>query len=235
MDNTIYVTNQSTDVSDNDVAAMVAACSKQIAQHVAPAHFVTAAPVLFLPKGAPSPTRQARIISLQNQLDDPQAAGYHTQDGSEHIWGVVGTEVALENGSKVLTGAMSISTILSHEICEMFMDPFCSLWADNGHGLLIAFEIGDPVQSDFYTIGQVAVSDFVTGPWFNPMAARSDKFDYMGRVKTPFTLSRGGYWVQAKEGKTTQKFGAEFPDWVRRMKEHDPTRTTRRMESPAAA
>lgn len=226
MDNTIYVTNRSTNVSDADVQAMVAAISQQVAQHVAPAHFVLPAPVLFLGKTSPAPTKQARIISVQDVCDDPQALGYHTQDGSEHIWGVVGTKAVLDHGAKALSGPYAVSTVLSHEVLEMFMDPFCSLWADAGR-FEVAFEIGDPVQSDYYSIGNVAVSNFVTGPWFNPMAASSDRFDYLGNLRAPFSMSKGGYWVQRKDGRASEKFGEQMPDWMRELKSQHATRTQR--------
>jgi hypothetical protein len=227
MDNTIYVTNRSSQVSDGQVQAMVGACAKQIAQHIAPLHFVLPVPVLFLEQGVAGPSTQARIITVEDTLDDAQALGYHTQDGSEHIWGVVGTQAAMSHGAQALTGPYAISTILSHEVAEMFMDPFCSMWADNGHGLSIAFEIGDPVQSDTYDLDGVAVSNFVTGPWFNPMAARTDRFDYMNNLAGPFTMSKGGYWVQMQDGRTSQKFGADMPQWLREVKSSRAARTQR--------
>jgi hypothetical protein len=234
MDNTIYVANRSK-VSDQDIAKATAAVAKQLAQHVAPAHFVTAAPVLFLPHGASGPSTQARIISVQDECDDPQALGYHTEDGSEHIWGVVGTKAVLDQGAKPTTGAYAVSTVLSHEVLEMFIDPFCSMWADSGQGWLAAYEVGDPVQSDYYPIDGVAVSNFITGPWFNPMAARGTKFDYMAKLRAPFSMSKGGYLVQMREGKTTQKFGEAMPEWLRKLKAQSKTRTQRLGNSQATA
>jgi hypothetical protein len=227
VDNTIYVTNRSSQVDDAEVQAMAAACAKQIAQHIAPLHFVLPVPVLYLAAGAPGPSTQARIITVQDTLDDPQALGYHTQDGSEHIWGVVGTKAAMRHGSQALTGRYAISTILSHEVAEMFMDPFCSMWADMGNGVAVAFEISDPVQSDTYDIDGVAVSNFVSGPWFNPMAARPDRFDYMNNLPGPFAMSSGGYWVQMEAGQTSQKFGADMPEWLREVKASRASRTQR--------
>lgn len=227
MDSTIYVTNQSTQVSDADVATMTAACAKQIAWHVAPAHGVNTVPVRYLAKGATPPRAQARIITVMDTLDDPQALGYHTQDGSEHIWGVVGTKAAMDHGAKALTGPYAISTILSHEVAEMFIDPFCSGWFDDGSGTLIAYEVGDPVQSDLYLINGVAVSNFVTGAWFNSLAAKTDRFDWMGRLKAPFTMAPGGYWVQMQQGQVTQKFGDQMPTWLVEQKCSPQARTQR--------
>lgn len=227
MDNTIYVANRSTNVSDAEVQQMVAACAKQIAQHIAPAHFVLPAPVLFLPNDAPAPSTQARIITVQDECDDAQALGYHTEDGTSHIWGVTSTKPVMDQGAKALTGPYSVSTILSHEIGEMFMDPFCSIWADTGQGYSIAFEIGDPVQSDYYDIDGVSVSNFVTGPWFNPLGGPGERYDYLGKLTQPFEMSHGGYVVEMRNGETTQRFGREMPEWLREMKLQSETRTQR--------
>jgi hypothetical protein len=91
------------------------------------------------------------------------------------------------------------------------------------------------VQSDFYMIDGVAVSNFVTGPWFNPMAARASKFDYMGKLKAPFSMSKGGYLVLMREGRTTQKFGEHMPEWLRELKAASNTRTQRLGDGRATA
>lgn len=228
MDQTIYVVNHSTQVTDSQVRSMAVACSKQIATQVAPAHGVHSVPVAFLPKTAPALPTAARVITVMDTLDDPQALGYHTVDGSEHIWGVVGTKVAMDQGAKALTGPYSISSILSHEVCETFIDPSCGGYFDNGHGLLIAYEIGDPVENDFYLIDGVGVSNFVTAEWFDASAAKTDRFDFMGKLTKPFSMSKGGYWVQSKAGKTSQKFGEMMPEWRRQAKRAQFSRGHRR-------
>jgi hypothetical protein len=229
-DQTIYVANHSTQVTDSQVRSMVVACAKQIATQVAPAHGMLSAPVAFLAKGTTLPT-SARVITVMDELDDPQALGYHTIDGSEHIWGVVGTKVAMAQGAKALTGPHSISSILSHEVCEAFVDPYCGGWFDNGHGLLVAYEIGDPVENDTYLIDGIAVSNFVTAEWFDANAAKTDRFDFMGHLKAPFTMSKGGYWVQSKAGKQSQKFGEDMPDWRRLAKKAQFSRGGRRVQA----
>lgn len=227
MDSTIYVVNRSTQVTDDDVQKMTAACSKQVRLHLAPAYGFKSVPVVYLGRDTAPPARQARIITVQDTLDEPDALGYHTQDGAAHIWGVVGTSAAIGQGAKALTGPYSISSILSHEVAEMFIDPFCSGWFDSGDGYLVAYEVGDPVQSDYYLINGVAVSNFVTAAWFNSMAAPGDRFDRMGRLTAPFTMSDGGYWVQLQGGKVTEKYGAGMPDWLVAVKRLANSRTQR--------
>lgn len=230
VDPTIYVTNRSTQVSDADIAKAAAACNKQLAQHVAPAHGLVPVPVVF----SATPPTGARVITVMDTLDDPQALGYHTEQAGDLVWGVVGTKAAMAQGAKALVGPYAISSILSHEVIEMFVDPWCGGWFDNGHGLLIALEIGDPVENDFYMIdvgagSMVAVSNFVTAEWFNSQAAKGDRFDYMGRLTKPFTMTRGGYWVQSKAGRASQKFGEGMPDWRRTAKQAEFSRGHRRM------
>jgi hypothetical protein len=226
-DRTIYVVNKSSQVSDADVKTMTLACSKQLAVHVAPLHNLPTVAVTFLANGAPLPSKQARVITVMDTLDDAEALGYHTEDAGDHIWGVVGTKAAMDQGAKALTGKYSISSILSHEVAEMFVDPFCNGWADTGKGYLIAYEVADPVENDFYLLDGVAVSNFVSAAWFNPMAAKTDQLDYMGRLTRPFTMTRGGYWVQSKAGKATQKFGEGMPEWRKAQKRSQFSRTHR--------
>jgi hypothetical protein len=133
----------------------------------------------------------------------------------------------MSQGAKALTGPYSISSTLSHEVAEMFLDPWCSGWYDSGKGYLVAAEIGDPVQSDYYLIDGVAMSNFLCGPWFNPLAAKTDRFDWMGKLHAPFTMSRGGYWVQLKGGKVTQRFGEAMPEWLVAVKKSSVSRTQR--------
>lgn len=225
-DPTIYVCNKSSQVSDADMARATAACAKQLVQHVAPAHGLVPVAVTFTAK----PPLGARVITVMNTLDDAEALGYHTIDGAEHIWGVVGTKVAMAQGAKALVGVYAISSILSHEVVEAFVDPFCAAWCDTGKGYLVAFEACDPVENDFYIVDGVAVSSFVTAEWFNASAAKGDRFDYMGRLKAPFTMTRGGYWVQSKAGRQSQKFGEGMPDWRRLAKKSEFSRSHRRMK-----
>jgi hypothetical protein len=246
MDPTIYLTNHSSLVTDAQVTQIAAACATQVTRDCAPAHGLVPVPVMF----TNSPPPGARIIDIVDVQDDPQALGWHTEDGSDHIYGVSSVKPVLDNGGQILTGALSVSSVVSHEVLEMFCDPWCSAWADSGKGFLVAWEVGDPVQSDSYIIGGVAVSNFVTVNWFNPYAASGDKFDFMGKLARPFTLSRGGYWVQERSNRQTQKLGAKlgelfngdefpalrfddhFPGWLRQLKEQEHTRTQKLIRGP---
>ena len=134
------------------------------------------------------------------------------------LWGVVAAKPELDNGGQVTTGDWSVSSVLSHEVLEMFIDPNCNLWANDGTGSAYSFEVCDPVEAPAYDVGGVSVSNFVTPSWFDPLAAASAQFDKLGQLKAPFSIVKGGYVVYESAGKEQQKFGDEFPEWRKQMK-----------------
>lgn len=221
-DQTIWVVNKSTLVTDPDTATMTAAVDHQMSRDVEPAWSMPRTPIAW----THTPPKGARVIVLVDTADDPQALGYHTEIGAVQS-GIVGCKPELDQGAHPLTGPYSVASILSHEVLEMAVDGRCNLWADTGKGYLIAYEIGDPVQSDHYDIDGVTVSNFALPTWFDPLTPRGTKVDYLGKLRAPFTLSHGGYWVQMRNGQTTQKFGQTMPTWLRETKQHPATRTQR--------
>lgn len=232
IDRTIYVVNASTLVKDADVAAMTAACAAQLTRDVAPAHGLAPVPVVFT--GKSRITKRSRVISVIDTLDEADALGWHTEDSGEHVYGVVGAKAVLDHGATALHGPYAVSSVLSHEIIEMFVDPTCSMWSDTGKGFLVAYEACDPVQSGVYDIGGVTVSDFVTADWFDTHNS-GDPVSYLRTIKRPFTMDKGGYWVQLAEGQTTEKFGASMPEWLRQLKRQALTRTQRHQTASADA
>lgn len=229
-DRAIYVVNASTLVSDHDVAMMASACAAQLTRDVAPAYGMLPVPVVVTTKEHITPGM--RVISVLDVLDDKNALGWHTEEGKEHTYGVVGCKAVLDHGAKPLTGPYSVSSVMSHEIVEMFADSTCAGWADSGRGFMVAYEACDPVQAGVYDLGGVTVSDFVTADWFDQWNT-GDPVSFLKTIKKPFTMDKGGYWVQLAEGKTTQKFGAAMPDWLRELKQHEHTRTQRHVKAAA--
>ena len=209
----VYVVNKSTLVKDADVITMCAAISRQILLDAAPAYGLQPTSVLF----THNPPAGGAVIALVDTCDDPQALGYHTEDGGVPD-GFVGCKPELDAGHKILTGPYSVASILSHEVLELFVDPHCNLWADTGQGFAVAYEVADPCQSDTYNVNGVSVSNFVHPAFFDPAATAGSRFDHLGLVTAPFQLRPGGYWVQMKEGRASQRFGDDVPDWMRTAK-----------------
>ncbi len=224
----ITVVNQSTLVSAVDARLMTRACAAQIRRHAAPAWGLLPVPVVYASSAEDAPPG-AWVISILDDPDQADALGWHTEDQGEHVYGRAFARPVLDNGGTVLSGGLSVSSVLSHEVLETLIDPRCNLWADRGDGTIVALEVADPVEADSYTITvggtAVSVSSFALPDWFDPQAG--GPYDWMGRTSQPFEVTAGGYVVQAHEGHVSAVFGAEYPSWRRKLK-GDPSRSARR-------
>jgi len=162
--------------------------------------------------------------------DQPKGVlGFHTEDQGGQLWGVVAAKPELDNGGQVTTGDWSVSSTLSHEVLEMFVDPNCNLWANDGKGSAYSLEVCDPVEAPTYAVSGVSVSNFVTPFWYDPLAPATAQFDKLGLLTAGFSVLKGGYMVYESAGKEQQQFGNEFPNWRKEMKTGPLARTRRRV------
>jgi hypothetical protein len=230
----IAILNQSTLVSNADAATMTQAVASQIRLDAAPLWDRAPAAVVFYTDPSAVPPAAHGIAIVDTIQDQPQGVlGFHTEDKGGKLWGVVAAKPELDNGAHVTTGDWSVSSVLSHEVLEMFVDAHCNLWANDGKGSAYSFEVCDPVEAPSYTVRNVSVSNFVTPAWFDPLAAADAQFDQLGLLKKAFSILKGGYVVYESEGKERQKFGDEFPQWRREMKSGPLARTRRRLAQAA--
>ena len=213
----IAILNQSsgaTGVTDADVATMTAAIATQIQVDVAPAWGRAPATVTFYNNASTVPAGAYGVAIVNTIQDQPQGMlGYHAEN-----WGVVATQPEFANGAQVLTGDWSVSSTLSHEVLEMFIDPACNLWAVNGQGPAYSLEVCDPVEAPTYTVSGVSVSNFVTPSWFDPQAPAGARFDNQRQVTAAFTIAAGGYANYVNGGQVKQQWGAKYPGWRKTMK-----------------
>lgn len=228
----IAIVNHSTEITDTDVATMARACAHQMRYHVAPAWDRHAAAVVFHAAGSPVPPG-AHEIGVFDDADQAGDLGWHTEDAGEAIYGRVFARPVLQNGGDALTKELSVASVLSHEVIEMFGDAGCNGWMDDDRGTLHALELCDPVEADSYpvTVGttKVTVSNFVLPAWFDPMAKPTDQFDYMKRTSQPYTLSKGGYEVYRRGGQEQQRFADQYPAWRKKTKDTPLSRTAKRL------
>ena len=226
----IAIVNQSTLVSNADAATMTQAIASQIQLDAAPLWDRAPAAVVFYTDTAAIPPA-AHVITLTDTIQDQPAGvlGYHTEDQGGKLWGIVAAKPELSNGGKATTGDWSVSSVLSHEVLEMYIDPNCNLWSNDGKGSIYTFEVCDPVEAPTYAVNGVSVSNFVTPAWFDPLAGSGAKFDKLGLLTAPFGILKGGYVVYATAGKEQQKYGDDFPQWRKEMKQGPYARTRRRI------
>ncbi len=201
--------NESTLVTDIDAATMARAISYQLAVHVAPAWDRSAAAMTFYPKGK-RPPLAAVVFHLVNETPEaPDALGYHDET-NDLPYARIGCKAVFDSGGTVLSGPLSISSVLSHEAAEAFGDLDVNGWRDMPDGRQTAEELCDAVQGDSYTVhlanAAVSVSNFLTPAWFDRQAKRGP-YDYMGRCKKAFSMTKGGYLIVRTAGGEKQVFG----------------------------
>lgn len=184
----IAVVNSSKRLSDADVAFMVAACDAQVSECAA-AWNIDPTPVVFYARATDLPKSNCRIMDIVDDLDEPGALGYHTDD-----LGVI-------YGRVLAQSVDATSVTLSHECLEELVDPTADKWVKMPDGRDVALEDADPVEGDSYEVEaavlgetrKVKVSNYVLPRWFG--ATDSGNFDRLGKLSAPFTMTEGGYMV----------------------------------------
>jgi hypothetical protein len=226
----IAILNQSTLVADADVATMTEAIATQVQLDAAPIWDRAPAAVVFYTDPAAVPAGAHGIAIVDTIQDQPKGVlGFHTEDQGAQMWGVVAAKPELDNGGQVTIGDWSVSSTLSHEVLEMFVDPNCNLWANDGKGTAYSLEVCDPVEAPTYTVSGVSVSNFVTPSWFDPLALATAQFDKLGQLTAGFSVLQGGYMVYESAGKEQQQWGNKYPNWRKEMKTGPLARTRRRV------
>ncbi len=219
----IAIVNHSARVTNADVNIMTLAVQKQLTLHAAPAWNQKSPTVKFYADATKVPG-YAWVVGIFDSPTVAGALGYHSED-NDVIDGFIFVDPVLDNGGVVLYDTnnpqnVSVSSVLSHEVLEMFGDRFATFWADGPsipQGTQYALELCDPVEADSYSIDvvvstvshKVSVSNFVFPSWFNPQATQqlNAPFDYLKRLTAPFTMTSGGYMIVESTSNVQQVFG----------------------------
>jgi hypothetical protein len=186
----ISVINESTVLTDADVAPVVVALQQQVTSDFRPI-WGTDAELKLISAGTQPPSGSWWLVILDDS-DQAGALGYHdlTPDGLP-----IGKVFAASD----LKAGTSWSVTASHELLEMLADPNINLSVfvqnENTSGILYAYEVCDACEDDSYgyQINNVLVSDFVYPAWFETFRPEGTQFDRMNQIQTPLQLLPGGY------------------------------------------
>lgn len=138
-----------------------------------------------------------------DDADTANALGYHDLTKA-------GQPVAKIFVKTTLAANEVVSVTACHELLEMTIDPIANLWAEAGDGTEYAYEMSDPVEEDTFLVDGVEMSNFVHPSWFEPFKhPPGTKFDHLGLLKAPFTMTKGGYMIIKKAGKVSQVYGSK--------------------------
>ena len=89
----------------------------------------------------------------------------------------------------------------------MVIDPIANLWAEAADGTEYAYEMCDPVEEDTFLVDGIPMSNFLHPSWFEPFKhPPGSKFDHLGLLTKPFSMTKGGYVILKKKGKVSEGF-----------------------------
>jgi hypothetical protein len=183
---------QSKNISMSELTKASAALQKQATKDLSPIWGVKATVDVF-ENIADIPLGYWPVI-IMDQLDDPNAAGYHTDKNHQPY--------ALVEYSK------SWSLTCSHEICEMLVDPYgnkmkSGLSPDGKQRVHYLVEVCDPCEDSSYGyfINGLLVSDFYTPDYFDSAGSGNTKYSFTGAIGEPRQVLKNGYlsWYSAKD------------------------------------
>ena len=171
--------NAGSDVTLDVLTKIAAAVQRQVREHWAihwghPDVTITTGP-------APAQNSPEVAVYVRSSSDVAGAAGYHDDDG---------IYVFRDGLPSLLTGAFSLSVVISHEILEALGDPAANRWSDTGNGSEVALEMCDAVESFAYEIDAVSVSDFVLASYFDPTGEAP--YSYLDKPTAPMTAASAG-------------------------------------------
>jgi hypothetical protein len=138
-----------------------------------------------------------------DDADEAGALGYHdlTKDGQPVS--KVFVKTTIDDGQLV-------SVTACHELFEMAIDPLANLWAEAPDGTEYAYEMCDAVEEDTFLVDGIPMSNFVHPSWFEPFNhPPGTKFDHLGKLTAPFSMTKGGYVIIKKNGRVDNVFGSK--------------------------
>lgn len=196
----VIVNHPGSGADDSALPKIAAALQRQAQEHFAPFYNLTCTVGVSTPAASrlPVTTPSDWQIGLFKDADQPGALGYHDTTPAGLPLAKVFPLLDAEDGPD------GLSITLSHELLEMLADPWLTKCVQSSvDGKFWAYEVCDAVEADKYEIDGVPVSNFVTPAYFEPPSSRAGvKFDYLGLVRKPFEVRKGGYgqWHSASGG-----------------------------------
>ena len=226
----IAIINKSTVLSNSDALKMTSACSIQISRDVSQPWGKIPLQVIFYTDERLVPSGSAKIYIFNNS-DQVGALGYHSETTGGQVFGKIFVKTIIDYGCPILydprqKNQITVSSVLSHEVIEVFCNMFVDLWADGSpitEGSEYALEACDPVEANIYQIlvptipsSMVSVSNFVYPEYFDTATPIGTKIDFMGLLRIPFTMTDYGYLiVRNGPGTETSIYGSKYPEFLK--------------------
>jgi hypothetical protein len=178
-------------VSFRDVSAVAAALQKQATRDFGPVWQVSATVSAF--DALESVPVDYWPVIVRADIDQPGAAGYHTDDNGQPF--------------SLVQAADQWQLTASHETLEMLVDPFGNRTIAGSPPpqapqplaalgrVTYLVEVCDPCEdAQFaYGVNGLQLSDFITPHYYDPNGATGTLYSFRGNVKAPHTVIESGY------------------------------------------
>jgi hypothetical protein len=178
-------------VSFADVSSVAAALQKQATRDFSPVWQVSATVSAFAALES-VPVDYWPVI-IRDDIDQPGAAGYHTDDNGQPF-----SLVQADNQWQLTA---------SHETLEMLADPFGNRTVAGSPPpqappplsalprVLYLVEVCDPCEDTqfAYGVNGQQLSDFITPHYYDPQGATGTLYSFRGNIKGPHTVLENGY------------------------------------------
>jgi len=202
----IALVSKTNKIKAGELQQVAAALQKQATRDLGPIWGIEATVDAFT-KLKDVPTGYWPII-IREKIDDPSAAGYHSDKYRQPF-----ALVKHDDGWPLTC---------SHEMCEMLVDPFGNRMVTSGSikqgqgRVSYLVEVCDPSEDDSfaYSVNGIMLSDFYTPHYFDPVTAASIRYSFTGCITKPKQVLKGGYlsWLDPATGKWWQAtfFGTQL-------------------------
>ena len=194
----IALVSKTTKIKSGELQKVAAALQKQATRDLGPIWNIEATVDAFT-KLKDVPGGYWPII-IKEKIDDPAAAGYHTDKYRQPF-----SLVKFEEGWPLTC---------SHEMCEMLVDPFGSRMVTSGSikegqgRVNYLVEVCDPSEDDIfsYSVNGIMLSDFYTPYYLYPVTALSIKYSFTRAITKTKQVLKGGYlsWLDPNTAKWWQ-------------------------------
>lgn len=186
----IYVTNESTVLSDAEVADALTAFQKAVSDDFKK-YWNAGATLHFIADPLPT-TTTSWTIRILDDSDMAGALGYHDVTANFTPTALVFAKTDRDYG-------YDWAVTFTHELFEMLADPHIARAEQATNTRFYALEVGDPCEDDSYAYPKmsaggriVMISDFVTERWFDPTLP-AGPFDFKGYIHKALGVLPGGY------------------------------------------
>jgi hypothetical protein len=187
----VALVSDTTNVSFSDVSAVAAALQKQATRDFGPIWQVSATVSAF--DALESVPVDYWPVIIRDDIDQPGAAGYHTDDNGQPF------SLVQADDQWQLTA--------SHETLEMLADPFGNRTIAGSpppqaprpisalRRVTYLVEVCDPCEdAQFaYGVNGQQLSDFITPHYYDPNGGTGTLYSFRGNVKGPHTVLEAGY------------------------------------------